>query len=205
MIPVEVDPDAAREAAVRELSDPGYQVGRPSWFDRAMGWIFDRLAELTTPDVGPGGLLGLVVIVLLIVAIVVVIRLRSGKIARARRLRTALFGARVRTADEHRQSAEQAAAAGEFGDAIRERFRAIVRELEQRGVLDAVDGRTVDEIAAQAGRVLPASAAELRAVARVFDDIVYGDRPATVDSYRRVVALDDQVRAQRPVLLGASS
>jgi hypothetical protein len=204
MIPIEVDPDEARDAAVRELSDPAYQVGQPSWFDRAMRWILDRLGELTTPSFGPGGLFGLLVIVLLIVAIVVVIRLRSGKIARTRRHGAQVFGAGVRTADDHRRAAEQAAAAGAFGDAIRERFRAIVRELEQRGVLDVVDGRTVDEIATQAGRVLPEVAPELRAVARIFDDVVYGDRPATVDGYRRVGALDDRVRAQRPALLGAS-
>lgn len=204
MIPIDIDPDEAREAAIRELSDPAYRAAEPSWFDRLSGWVLDRLNELMTPF-GPGGFVGLVLIVLLVVVIVVIVRLRAGKIALTRRKPPELFDARVLTADDHRQAAEQAAAAGLFAEAVRERFRAIVRELEQRGVLDAVSGRTVDEIATQAGRMLPASAAELRAVARIFDDVVYGDRPATVDSYRRVAALDDQVRSQRPLLLGAPS
>ena len=55
-------------------------------------------------------------------------------------------------------------------------------------------GRTADEAAAEAGRALPDRDAELRAAARLFDDVWYGGRAATaMDAQLR--AVDEAVRA----------
>ena len=201
-VPVDVGRDEARAAAERELSDPAYASAQPSLIDRILGWIFARLNELFNgvAAVGPGGIAGLVILVLLAVLAVVIIRLRAGRVARGARVGSAVFDAATLSARDHRRLAEEAAERGAFDVAVRERFRAIVRELEERGVLDEASGRTVDEIAAQAGRVLPAHASALRAAAGIFDDVVYGDRPATVDGYGSLVALDDDVRSARLAL-----
>jgi hypothetical protein len=206
-VPVDVGRDEARQAAERELSDPAYAAAAPSFFDRVVSWVGDRLNEVFSGvgALGTGGVAGLIVLVLLAVLAVVVIRLRVGKVARTLRSRGGVFSGRVLTAGDHRRAAEAAAARGAFDEAVRERFRAIVRELEERGVLtDAHAGRTVDEIAAQAGRVLPASAAALRTAAGIFDDVVYGGRPATVDGYDFLVSLDNEVQSARPALAGAA-
>ena len=113
-----------------------------------------------------------------------------------------IFDRSPHSADDYRQTAELAYLRGDLTEAVRERFRAVVRELEQRGILDEVSGRTVDEIATQAGLMLPAKAGLLRVGARIFDDVVYGAQPATVDSYRHLAELDGQIRLARPASLG---
>jgi hypothetical protein len=204
-VPLDPGRDEARDAAVRELSDPVYRAAEPSWFDRAVGWLLERIGELFTGigSLGPGGIVGLLVLIGLAVLLMVIIRHRVGRLARARPGPGAVFEGRALTAADHRRAAELAAQQGNLAEAVRERFRAIVRELEQRGVLDEVSGRTVDEIATQAGQALPASAAELRATATIFDDVVYGDRPALPAAYQRLVQLDDDIQGRRS-LLGAS-
>ena len=103
-----------------------------------------------------------------------------------------------RTADEHRAEAERFAAAGAWAEAVRSRLRAIVRDLEDRGLVDARPGRTADEVARDAGARLPSAAADLRLGARIFDDIWYGGRTADATSYSRLVEIDAAVAAARP-------
>lgn len=206
-VPVDVDRDGAREAAAQELADPAYEAAEPSWLADAVRWLTEALANLLAgaASITPGGLFGVVVLVLLLVVAIVLIRLRIGPLARQGRAGRFLFEpGRPRSAREHREAAEAAAARGDLDEAVRERFRAIVRDLEQRGVLDERSGRTVDEIAEQAGARLPGCADGLRAAARLFDDVVYGGRHATADGYRELAALDARVQAERPALLATS-
>jgi hypothetical protein len=199
-IPIDLGRDEAREAAARELSDPAYHTADPSFVDRALRWILERIADVFNgfASVAPGGSFGVVVLAVVLVLVIVVIRLRSGRIARSRRV-GAVFSGAPQAAVDHRRAAEEALPRGQLDVAVRERFRAIVRELEQRGILDEVSGRTVDEIAGAAGRALPAQAGELAGAAQLFDDVVYGSRPATVDGYQRLERLDDAVRRAVPV------
>ncbi|MFD8915363.1 DUF4129 domain-containing protein [Streptomyces sp. NPDC059575] len=200
--PVTVPRDPAREAARRELSKPMYHENDPSLFQRALdafwdwlGRLFDRASTAT-----PGGTIGLVVVVLFVVAVLAALWWRLGT---PRRLPTAaapLFGERPRTAADHRSTAEAHAAQGHWNQAVQERVRAIVRALEERALLDARPGRTADEAAAEAGRALPDHADRLRSAARDFDDVTYGGRSASEETYRRLCALDLDIERARPVL-----
>lgn len=200
-VPVDAGRDEAREAARGELADPAYQPVEPSWLDRAIGWVFARLGDLldAAAGVAPGGLAGVLVLALLAALVVVVVRLRVGRLARSARMRPVLPAGSSRSADEHRRTAEQAAERGDLTEAIRERFRAVVRELEQRRVLGQSPGRTADEVALLAGQALPDCAAELRAAAAIFDDVVYGGHPATEDGYRLLSEVDSSVRSSRAI------
>lgn len=201
-VPVDVGRDEARGAAARELADPIYDVAEPSWFERAMTWLLERFGDLVSAlfEVAPGGAFGLIVLLVLAVLIAVVVRLKMGPVARTARAGKAVFGEKVRTAAEYRNAAEAALARGDVDEAVAERFRAIARELEERGVLRQIAGMTADEVAAAAGGPLPGSAEDLRRAAREFDDVFYGGHPATVDTYRFLCAVDDRVRVERPVL-----
>lgn len=201
LVPIEIDRDEAREAARSELSDPIYRAAEPSWQQRVLDWIADRWQDLVDAagTLAPGGMGGLLVLLLVVLGIVVLIRLRAGKPARAHRARHAVVGASTLTAEEHRGLAEAALAAGDIAGAITERFRAIVAELERRAILDAQPGRTADEAAEQAGVLLPGCAVMLRQASRIFDDVHYGDRPATRDGYQLLAQVDDAVRSERPL------
>src|SRR5690606_2180187 len=102
-------------------------------------------------------------------------------------------------AAEHRAAAEQAAARRDYDRALRERFRAVLRGMEQRGLLETRRSRTADETAADASTVLaPEAAAQLDPAARSFDEVVYGGRPATEDEYRRLEYADAYSAAAPP-------
>jgi hypothetical protein len=193
-VPVDLGRDDAREAAARELSNPAYVSDDPNPLERAIEWVLKRLGELFAGAGGMSGITAVTILVVLAVIIVIVVRLRTGRAGRGLRSGGKVFGSTVLTADEHRAAAERAAAAGDLAEAVRERFRAVVRELEQRGVLDPRAGRTVDEVALEAGTALPVLADDLRGAAVQFDDVWYGGRPATADGYRQLVSVDDRVR-----------
>ena len=117
----------------------------------------------------------------------------------------ALFDDRPRSAADHRATAEAHAAQGHWTQALQERVRAVVRSLEERALLDVRPGRTAVEAAAEAGRALPGHTDALRAAAREFDDVTYGGRSATEESYRRVAALDRDLEGSRPRFAGRNA
>lgn len=193
--------DAARDAAERELRKRTYDEAQPPLINRALAWVFEKVQELLASAAGsvPGGQLGVLLILLLVALIVglVVVRLRPTM----RSPHSAeLFGSgQMLTAAEHRDRAENAAAAGDLAEAVRERLRAVVRSLEERGVLDARPGRTAAEVSAEAGRVIPALTASLHRGATVFEQIWYGGQVADATSYQVLVEVDTTVQATRMV------
>ncbi|MBI1377089.1 MAG: DUF4129 domain-containing protein [Frankiales bacterium] len=191
--------DEAQRLARLELAKPEYHTGDESWVQRAFRWVLDRISQLLdvaggTSPLGWFGVLGLLVVAVLVV---VVVRRRIGSLRRSGGGETS-FDLRGRRAADLRAEAERFAAAGAWAEAVRARLRAIVRDVEERDLIDARPGRTADEVATDAGRALPAVAGDLRAAARLFDDVWYGGRPADADGYARMVAVDDAVRRARP-------
>jgi hypothetical protein len=80
--------------------------------------------------------------------------------------------------------ADQLAAKGRYAEAVRERLRAIVRELIDARLIDNRPGWTVTELAAAAVTARPPVRPGLDAASRLFSDIWYGQRPATLDDDR---------------------
>ncbi|UUU33454.1 DUF4129 domain-containing protein [Streptomyces sp. CA-210063] len=205
--PITLPRDPAREAAQRELSKGMYHENDPSWYERAIDAFWDWLDKLfgAASAATPGGTLGLVVIVLAVLALLGALWWRLGTPRRAPVSSAVLFDDRPRSAAEHRAAAEAQAAQGHWNQAVQERMRAVVRSLEERALLDARPGRTADEAASEAGRVLPAHADRLRAAARDFDDVTYGGRSAAEGTYRRLAALDDDLERTKPALASSTA
>lgn len=197
-IPVDIGRDDARRAALEELAKPIYQAAKPSLTERAMQWLFEQVAKLIDlAGSAPGGTFGLVLLAILALVVILVIKFGVGSFGRAATTDTVVFADVTRTAADHRAAADAAAAAGDWAAAVRERFRAVIRQLEEDGRLDRRPGRTADEAAAEAGQALPALRADLRACARIFDEVVYGEHPASAAQDQRLRGLDDAVRASR--------
>ncbi|MFG2788902.1 DUF4129 domain-containing protein [Streptomyces sp. NPDC048419] len=205
--PVTIPRDPAREAARRELSKRMYHENDPSLFQRALNAFWEWVGKLfgSAATATPGGTLGLVVIIVAVVAVLGALWWRLGTPRREPASSAALFDDRPRSAAEHRAAAEAHAAQGHWNQAVQERMRAIVRSLEERALLDVRPGRTADEAAAEAGRSLPAHTDRLRAAARDFDDVTYGGRRATEQSYDRMAELDRDLERSKPQLASSSS
>lgn len=198
----ELSREQARDAAAEELSRQPYQEAQPSLLLRAVGRVLREIGDLLdrAASAAPGGPLGLLLLTLLIglLVAVVVAKVRPG---RGGRESAPLFeGGQVLTAAEHRARADAAAAEGRYADAVRERLRAVVRELEARGVLDPRPGRTADEVAREAGAAVPEVAGDLTRAARVFDEVWYGGRPADADGYGVLVEVDRRLVERRLVV-----
>ncbi|MEU6666107.1 DUF4129 domain-containing protein [Streptomyces sp. NPDC046727] len=205
--PVTIPRDPAREAARRELTKGMYHENDPSLLQRALNAFWDWLDRLfsTAASATPGGTVGLIVVVLFVIAVLAALWWRLGIPRRQPSSAAALFDERPRSAAEHRAASEAHAAQGHWNQAVQERMRALVRSLEERALLDVRPGRTADEAADEAGRVLPAHIDRLHAAAREFDDVTYGGRRATEQSYHRLAELDRDLERTRPSLADSTT
>ncbi len=201
--PVELTREQAAELARRELADPAYHSEEPL-IQRAIGWLFERIGDLVE-RIGagaPGGWFGVLGLLVLAVVVVAVVRWRMGPVSRSRAgAPLFLTDSPDVTAQQHRDRAGAAAARGAYDEAVRERLRAVIRELEERGVLDPRPGRTADEAARAAGAALPGLRDALVAGAARFDRIWYGGAVAGEHDAEALAALDRQVQDARPVTL----
>lgn len=193
---------SAQQLARRELSRAIYQ---PSLTQQILSWLGRRLAGLfrAVNTSVPGGWWALVALIVVAVAVISVILRQIRPAGPGRGPGGPLLAGRPLSAREHRLLAEQRAAIMDYAGAIIERMRAIAVELEERGVLPLVPGRTADELAAEAGPALPAQASGLGAAARLFDDVRYGGRNGTAAGYRQVSDLDASLRAARPASMAS--
>ena len=191
---IDIDRDAAHEAAQHELGKPIYP--KASLTDRIYDWIEELLYKLAVKGSSlPGGWFTLTVLLILVaIAVVVAVRIARRTMHTNRGGGYGLFGEHELSAAEHRATAEQYAAVGNWAAAIRHRLRAVARQLEETAVLDPVPGRTATELARDAGRALPNLATELLRAAEAFNDVTYGERPGTEAAYRMIAGLDDHLR-----------
>jgi hypothetical protein len=198
----DVTREAARRAAEQELLDRRYRAAEPPLIQRLIGRAIRKFLELIDRAATnvPGGRLGLLLLGLLLIALVAVVLVRLRPSLRQASSAGVFSTGRVLSAEEHRTLAEQAAAAGQWADAVRERLRAMVRELEARGVLEPRPGRTAGEVARDGSAAVPAIAAALRRATVTFDQIWYGGRPADAASYAVLVEADRAVQGARLVV-----
>jgi len=192
---IDIDRDAAHRAAQAELDKPVYSRG--SALQQLSDWVNEQLYRLLekTSSLPGGWFTAAVLFILLTAAVVVAVRV-ARRTLRTRRGEAALFETTQLTAAQHRSTAEDYAAQGDWAAAIRHRLRAVARQLEQTGVLDPAPGRTANELARDAGATLPQLSDELFRAATVFNDVTYGERPGTQPEYRMIADLDEHLRSR---------
>ncbi|MGW6822936.1 DUF4129 domain-containing protein [Streptomyces sp. NPDC055005] len=205
--PLTTPRDAAREAAERELSKPAYHRNDPGLIQRAFDRFWEWLGDFLDSASGatPGGGFGLLAVLVLVVLAVAALWWRLGSPRRTAAGPGLLFDDGLRSAADHRASADAHAAAGRWTEAVQERMRAVVRSLEERTLLDPRPGRTADEAATEAAVSLPEHAADLRAAARAFDDVTYGGRSGDPDTHDRLRNLDLTLERAKPLLTGPTA
>ncbi len=192
---IDIDRDAAHQAAQRELAKPTYS--KASLTQRFHDWVNELMDRLVQTGASvPGGWFTITVLLILVaLAVTVAAHVMRRTLRTNRSPRYPLFGPGQLSAAQHRASAENAAAEANWASAIRHRLRAVARELEERGVLEPNAGRTANELARAAGQRLPHLASEFVRAATIFGDVTYGEEPGTASGYRLIADLDNQLRS----------
>ncbi len=199
-VPVDPDAETARGWAEAELANPIYHE-RESLLMAAIRWLLERWADAQVAVRGVDPRTAALVLGTLVLIGVLVVLVVAGPVRRARRAERAsveLFGDDVRSAAELRAGADAHAAAGRWSEAVLDRFRALLRGLEERALVDERPGKTAHEAAAEAAAVLLDQAEDLLRGSRLFDDVCYGDAAATADDDAWLRALDRAVQGARP-------
>ncbi|ANJ27649.1 DUF4129 domain-containing protein [Agromyces aureus] len=206
--PLDPDADEARRWLLDELSKPRYRAAEPNALDVFAQAVRDWFTDLLN---GAGAVPGEVValLVVLLVIVLVVVGLLVFGVPRLRRRRAsssaAAFEGDLRDAGTIRRAAEAAARDRDWPLAIEERFRAIVRDLVERELVQVHPGTTARGVADAAARPFPDARARLADAADAFDDVRYLGAAGDAPTYERLTTLDRELQAMRPVREGAST
>lgn len=187
---------AAQGAARAELRKAEYHRDDPDLVQRVIRWFERRVSSLF--DGSTGSHATLVLLVLLLGAVIFAV-VKVGPPRRGARRVTPQDTDPLRpvAAADHRKLAAEFAAAGRRAEAMREWLRAAVQTIEDRGVLSPQPGRTGASAAREAGPLLPAAAADLRAATHAFDEVWFGGRAPSDNDVRIAHAAADGVLAAR--------
>ncbi|GAA4812843.1 DUF4129 domain-containing protein [Nocardioides caeni] len=189
--PLDPSGDDARSDLRRELAKPEYYDRNV--LDRIVGWIqglFDDTVAAASGAPPVSVAVTILVALALITAIMLVVS-RARRTARAERSGAPALADEAISADALRARAEQALAAGDAAAALIDAFRATAVRQVERDRIDDVPQATALELARALAAAFPDHAAEIHRGAGLFDEVLYGDHPATVDQARSLLSLDD--------------
>lgn len=202
---VEPPPDEVRQRAHEILQRA--EFGREqSVLERIVEWIGDLFSKITFGlGGGPGFLGNLVSLVILagIVAVVVLLvrsllgRNRPAKPVDEEELTIELEEGR--DAVDWRNDAERFEAAGQWREAMRARYRELVRTLIDDRVLDDLPGRTTGEYRGEYVTARPAQASDFVELTELFEAVWYGGVDTDAADNQRFRQLADASRGRERV------
>jgi hypothetical protein len=158
------------------LARPEYQHPGPSLLARLQQDVLDWVARVLSGVVGAGVGAWIVLAVILGLVVLVVWRLASG-VSRDPGQGVFVATGRLRPAADWRAEAEAHERAGEWRQAVRCRYRALVADLAGRGILHEIPGRTAGEYRTELGDSLPAASPQFAGATELFEGAWYGHRP----------------------------
>ncbi|HPU40221.1 MAG TPA: DUF4129 domain-containing protein [Microthrixaceae bacterium] len=207
--PAPVDPQQVRDD-VRDVMDRPEFDYSPSVLERFFEWIGEQLSKFFQPGEGAGAgasfgggigaLLGWLLIVAAVVAILVVAywvisnRTRRSRPAHDDPLSPVEIEHR-RRADEWMSDAQRWEASGEWKEALRARYRNLVRVLVDRRQLPDVPGRTTGELRADLDTTTPDARDTFDTCCLLFELAWYADVATGPEENRRFRESADQVLA----------
>ena len=195
--PLDPSGSEARSKLRRELLHPEYhrqnllqEILR--WLSRKIGGGLDRASQAP-----PLSTFMAMLILVALVALLVWLGSRARRTAHEKDQRQTVLTTEVVTADELRSRAEAALDAGRFEAAVVDGFRAVAVRQVERGRLADAPGATAHEVAETLATEYAAMAGDVHRSARIFDEVLYGHRPATREQAAAVLALDDGLVVRR--------
>ena len=192
------DRDEARQLLEDELTGPEYQREFTGpvreAIDAVLQWLQEEALSLGVVNI-PAGPLVVLVLLVAVTGVLLVVRprlQRSGSGELSVDIEAGL------SAEDLRDRADLHAQAGNYDDAARDRFRALVRGAEQRGLLSSAEGRTATEITRQLAAKFGEHAEQLGTAAELFNLSRYGSQRLTGQHYEQLRAVDRELASAQP-------
>lgn len=198
-----LDPDEARSRVLEELSKPEYDDS-PGFIPWLLGviedWLMSVLDGIDGSSTAQAGIAVLIVVALLTVVFLVL--RRTGLIRRSHALAVAaeLDADPVLSGSQLRDSAREAIGAGRTDDGTVLALRALVRDLEERTLMDVTAGMTAHEAAALAAAPFPELRGRLQRGAVAFDTAAYSHRAASPKQADDLLRLAEYIAESVPDL-----
>jgi hypothetical protein len=177
-----------------------------SILQRIGSWIGDLFAKITFGLGGGTGFLGNLVALALLAGIVFVLVLLARALLGHSRLpkrveqdELSIELAEGRAASDWQGDAERFEAAGQWAEAMRARYRELVRRLIDEGVLDDLPGRTTGEFRGEYVRARPGNAAPFVELTELFEAVWYGGADTDAADNRHFRQLADAARQRELV------
>jgi hypothetical protein len=194
-----LDPSAgeARSWLQRELLRPEYH--QQNVVERLITWL-ERQIGRGLAAAGEASLLSTLAAILIFLLLVGALVWLFSRIQATRRTRTSVgpvLDEEVVTAAQLRARAEAALVGGRAEEAVVDGFRALAVRQVERGRLEDSPGATAHEVAMSLATEYPQHGERVDDNARLFDRVLYGDRPATTEQATGVLALDDELAGAR--------
>ena len=195
--PLDPSGPEGRSLLRRELLHPEYHQQNLlqqvfTWLERTVNRGLDRASQAP-----PLSTLAAMVIFVALALALAWLASRARRTARSRGEGRSVLTEEVVSASELRARAQAALDGGRFEEAVIEGFRALTVRQVERGRLSDTPGATAHEVAGTLAAEYPQLGSRVDASARLFDSVLYGDRPATRDQATSVLALDDDLVVRR--------
>ncbi|ATG51576.1 DUF4129 domain-containing protein [Brachybacterium vulturis] len=199
------DPDEARARILEELAKSEYDDS-PGFIQWLLGtlerWLMEVLDGIDGSSTAQAGIA--VLLALVLAAAVFLVLRRTGLIRRSHALSVAaqLDADSVLGAAQLRRAAREANEAGRTDDGTVLALRALVRDLEERTLLEVTAGMTAHEAAQRAAPSFPELRGRLQRGADAFDTAAYSHRPATAKQADDLLRLAEYIAESAPDLSG---
>ena len=205
MIPAapRLGPDEARERILEELAKDEYDDS-PGFVAWLLGAIEDWLARMVDGVDGSSATQTVIAVLLALVlaAVVVLVLRRTGLLRRSPALAVdaALDAEPVLSGEELRGAARDAIDAGRTDDGTVLALRALVRDLEERTLLDVATGMTAHEAATRVALTFPDLRGRLQRGADAFDTAAYSVRSVGAKPAEDMLRLAEYIAETSPDL-----
>lgn len=195
MSPPQRSVEEIRDSVQEVLSRPEYRPPAKSLVERLREIPLELLERALDALFGGGGGVWLAWTILALgLAAVVLLAVRfAGGVTRDATQTVAVTGRRRATAAQWRQQAEDAERAGRWRAGLRARYRALVAELAEKGLVDEVAGRTAGEYRAEVSRNVPDAATPFSGATELFERAWYGHSEPGEPDATRMRELSDEV------------
>lgn len=167
-----------RELTERILSEAQFHQPAKPWLARLGDWLSKEISKLldTLASGTDAGLIAWVIVGVAVALAAVLLRRFTSRIRRDPGIAVEHTITPKRTATDWNSLAAAHRQAGEWREAVRCGYRAMVATLAERGVVDEVPGRTAREYEELINRNVPGATEAFGDATDLFEAVWYGDR-----------------------------